>query len=78
VTNPAIKSGDYEVVQSGKLTNIRPHTDGRSATLTHPEVQLHLIFPAGMPDPDPIVNDAWVTIGGTYAGETIQVEAVFA
>ncbi|WP_433730919.1 hypothetical protein ACQP2Y_21345 [Actinoplanes sp. CA-051413] len=72
----AICSGDHEVVITGTLSNLRPHADGGvTATLAHPEAQVRLVIPAGVP---PIGSGRRVTVGGVYAGSTIRVEAVSA
>jgi hypothetical protein len=76
VTTTAIRTGDHEVVITGTLTNIRPHADGGvTATLTHPEDQVRLLIPAGVP---PLGAGRRVTVGGVYAGDSIRVEAVSA
>jgi hypothetical protein len=76
VTTTAIRSGDHEVVITGTLTNIRDHADGGvTATLTHREIQVRLLIPAGVP---PVDAGRVVTVGGVFDGGTIRVEAVSA
>lgn len=76
-----IQPGDHDVVLTGALSNIRPHTDGGVlATLTHPEFPAQVHIPtADLPTGAWLIeHGAKVTVGGTWAGDTIRVEAVSA
>ena len=70
---------DYEVTLTGVLSNLKVRDDdGINATLTHPEVQVHVVFPAQVCDRhDDLIRPALeVTVFGDYAGESIRVADV--
>jgi hypothetical protein len=73
-----IQSGDHDVALTGQLVGVKSSVDGGlKATLQAPDRSARLVFPP-LDEPHPIVNGTRLTIGGAYAGDTIQVEAVSA
>lgn len=63
-----------DVTITGALSNVRPHDGGVAATLTHPEAQVWVIFPAGVTADDlNRIDRGRVTVHGTYSGPAIRV-----
>ncbi|HEY6117239.1 MAG TPA: hypothetical protein VI172_14905 [Candidatus Dormibacteraeota bacterium] len=66
---------------TGTLSNLHPMAGGDiAATITHSELALGVVFPAGLCDtrPDLIADGVRVTVEGDDSGQSIRATAVTA